>query len=132
MEPVRIILVGLSESFTRSVTRFAKEERRITLVGAAPRLTLADFPIPSLRPELALFSWSALSSASPDAIRKLRADLPGLRVCCLASKDDAYRTSALAAGADGMLSSENFGTEIIPFLQNFFPTRMGVIGDSRE
>ena len=122
-QPVCLFLVGLSESFARSLARYVSGDPRVALTGVAPSLALATMLLPITRPDVALLDWSMLGSTFPAALRQLRAGRPGLRVICVASETETYRAAAAQAGADAVISKDALAGELDPLLHSFFPER---------
>lgn len=126
--PVSLFLVGLSESFARSLARYVSGDRGVALTGVAPSLKLASMLLPLTWPDVALLDWAELNGASKDALRQLRASRPGLCVICVANEPDAYRAAATEAGVDAVISKADFALEFGPLLLNLFRDRFASTG----
>lgn len=119
---MRIFLIGLGDAFARSVARYVSADERIVLCGVVPDLALAGIMLPATKAALALVDWAALGAAPGPALRSLRASCPGLWIACVAHEAAGYREQALRAGANAVLSKENFADEIEALLKHFFAT----------
>jgi DNA-binding NarL/FixJ family response regulator len=121
--PVRLFLVGLSEGLARSVARYVGGDPRIALTGVAPSLALAGMLLSATESELALLDWSAVDGSTREAVRALRVGCPGLRIVCMANEAEPYRAAASQAGADSVISKDDFAGELESLLRGFFPER---------
>jgi len=129
---VRVFLIGVNESFCRSLVRYLASNPSITLVGQASSLTLAALLLPAMHPDVALLDWTTLRRAARGAVQALRLGNPNLQIICVANDPDPYRAAATKAGADAMVSDEGFDGEFEPLLQRLFPERVRISIPSRE
>jgi len=120
---VRLFLVGLSEGLARSVARYVGGDPRIVLTGVAPSLALAGILLSTTESELALLDWSAVGRSSREAVQALRLGCPGLRIVCMANEAEPYRAAASRAGADSVISKDDFAAELESLLRGLFPGR---------
>lgn len=125
-EPVRILLMGLTEGIVRSLARCLDGDPRYALTGAAPSIGVAVLLLPVARPHLALLDWAALHDSPTDAIRRLRAARPALHIACVGSEDSPYREAAAAAGANSFILRDRLGDELLAVLEGVAGRRQDV------
>ena len=73
--------------------------------------------------DVALLDWSAIDGCSRDTLQALRLACPGLRIACVASEPEPYRTAAARAGADAVVSKDALARDLESLLRGFFPER---------
>lgn len=124
--PVRILLMGLTESVVRSLARCIAGDARYTLAGAVPSIGIAEMLLPVVRPHFALVDWTALRGSPTEAISRLRSARPVLHIACMAGEEAPYREASLRAGADFFLLSERLGEELPLMLEGVAQQSRGV------
>lgn len=123
-----LFLVGLKESFARSLARYVSDNPRVVLSGVAPSLMLASMLLPRTGADIALLDWAALDGETRDTLRTLHLDRSGLCIVCVTNDTETYRTAAMLAGVDEVISKDGFAEELDLLLHEFFPTRSGASG----
>ena len=122
-QPVGLFLVGLKESFARSLARYVSDNPRVTLTGVAPSLALAGMLLPRTGADIALLDWAALDGETRDSVQALQHDGSGLCIVCVTNDAETYRTAAMQAGADVVISKDGFAVELDLLLHARFPER---------
>lgn len=122
-QPLRLVLVGSSEGFARSLARYLSGDARVALAGVAPGLVQAGRLFDLAAADLALLDWTALGGARRDTLHRLRAGRPGLRIAWVVSECEAYRDAAAQSGADAVVSADEFAADLESMLREFFPQR---------
>lgn len=116
-EPVRILLMGLTDGIVCSLARCLEGDPRYTLAAAAPGIGHAVLLLPVARPHLALIDWTALQGSPREAIRLLRAARPAVHIACMASEDSPYREAAAAAGANSFILRDRLRDDLLAVLE---------------
>ena len=122
-QPVGLFLVGLKESFARSLARYVSDNPRVTLTGVAPSLSLATMLLSSTKADIALLDWAALNGETRDTVRMLHRDNSGLCIVCVTSDAETYRAAAMQAGVDEVISRDGFAAELDVLLHAHYPER---------
>ncbi len=123
MQPVGLFLVGMKESFARSLARYVRDNPRVTLSGVAPSLSLASMLLPRTHADVALLDWAVLDGETRDTVRALHQDSSGLCIVCVTNDTEAYRAAAMRAGVDEVISKDGFAAELDILLHSHFPER---------
>ena len=131
-QPIRILLVGLSDGFARSASRYIEGDMRMLLTGIAPSLTLNEMLVSFTRPDVILLDWFTLHAAPVELIRTVRQTYPALRLVCLANEGEPYRAAAVSAGADALISTDTFAGELELLLGELFPERFIALQGENE
>lgn len=122
-QPLRLFLIGLDEGLARSVARYVSGDRRVVLTGAVPGLSMAGILMATTPVDLVILDWPAIGASPADELKKLRSAHPGLRIVCVASEPDAYRTAATQAGFHALISEGEFAEGLESALHDLFPER---------
>lgn len=131
-QPVGLFLVGLKESFARSLARYVSDHSYVTLTGVAPSLSLATMLLPRTQADIALLDWAVLNGATRDTVQALQRDNFALCVVCVTNDAEAYRAAAMQAGADAVISKDGFAVELDLLLRGLFPDRFHASGRANE
>ena len=130
--PVRVFLVGFSESFVRSLGRYVTCDARIALTGVAPSLDVAGTVLSATGCDVLLVDWSALKPSFRDVLGKLRSDDARLRIVVVVSEAEPYRASAVEAGADAVIARDRIAAELGPLLGSFYQASFAASGERCE
>jgi hypothetical protein len=128
LQTVRLLLVGVGESFARSLVRNLEVNPRVTFAGVVPSVEIARILLPSLKPDIVMFDWSAICQLPRDLAQKFQQN--GLCILCVVDDCDMYRETAKLAGADEVISRDDFDKELWPLLSTYFPERFGTMAGS--
>lgn len=127
-DAMRIFLIGVGECFARSVARYVRGDLRLALVGAAHNVALGAILLPVMAPALLLVEWAALGAASAASLQALRRGCPNLRIVCVLDEPAAYRGTALASGADAVISRDGFAEEFEVLLHDLLDECGAAVG----
>ncbi len=122
-QPIRILLVGLSEGFSRSATRYIAGDMRMLMTGVAPGLAINTLLISFTQPDVVLIDRTTLTSEKETIIRQLRIAHPAMRLICVTTSDESYHDGTLLTCADALISADAFAGELENLIGNFFPER---------
>jgi DNA-binding NarL/FixJ family response regulator len=115
MEALRLLLVDDNAAFLSIATRFLRSNPDFEQIAAANTaaegLALAE----RLQPQVVLLDINLADSSGLEAIPRLRALLPQVKIIMLTVWDtDAYRQAARAAGADDYVTKDNIHSSLVP------------------
>ncbi len=121
---LRILLVDDSPTFLCAVTRALALDPRIDIVGKATSGHEALDLVPLVQPDLVLMDVALPGMNGFEVTRRIKAQPNPPQVIVLTSHDLAhYRTAAEAAGADSFVSKADFGTQLLPLIDNVLAER---------
>jgi DNA-binding NarL/FixJ family response regulator len=121
---LRILLVDDSPAFLHAATRALAPDSRIDIVGKASSGHEAIALVPQVQPDVVLMDVAMPGMNGFEATRQIKAQPNPPRVFVLTSHDLAhYRTAAEAAGADNFVNKADFGTELLPLIDNMLAER---------
>jgi DNA-binding NarL/FixJ family response regulator len=121
---LRILLVDDSRVFLHAATCALALDPRLAIVGQASSGEHALALVPAVAPDVVLMDVAMPGMNGFEATRQIKAQPNPPRVFVLTSHDLAhYRTAAEAAGADYFVNKADFGTELLPLIDNVLAER---------
>jgi len=121
---LRILLVDDSPAFLHAATRALALDPRINIVGEALSGHQAVALVPEVRPDVVLMDVAMPGMNGFEATRQIKSRPNPPRIVMLTSHDIAhYRTAAENAGADNFVNKADFGTELLPLINNVLAER---------
>ncbi len=121
---LRILLVDDSPAFLHAAATALAPDPRIDIVGKAVSGHQAIALVPEVQPDLVLMDVAMPGMNGFEATRQIKAQPNPPRVFVLTSHDLAhYRTAAEAAGADNFVNKADFGSELLPLIDNVIADR---------
>jgi CheY-like chemotaxis protein len=122
---LRILLVDDSPAFLYAATRALAPDPRINIVGKALSGHEAITLVPQIQPDLVLMDVAMPGMNGFEATRQIKAQPNPPRVVVLTSHDlPHYRTAAEAAGADNFVNKADFGSELLPLIDDVLAERV--------
>jgi DNA-binding NarL/FixJ family response regulator len=122
---LRILLVDDSPAFLHAATRALAPDPRIDIVGKASSGHEAIALVPQVQPDVVLMDLAMPGMNGFEATRQIKAQPNPPRVFVLTSHDLAhYRTAAEAAGADYFVNKADFGSELLPLIDDVLTERV--------
>jgi DNA-binding NarL/FixJ family response regulator len=114
---IRLLVVDDDPGFRETIRVLITQWEEVVVLGEAgsgeEALRLAD----ALRPDVVLMDLAMPRMNGLEATRRLKARWPALAVIIITVHDeDAYRRTALAAGAEGFLVKKALGVDLWPTL----------------
>ena len=121
---LRILLVDDSPAFLHAATRALALDSRIDIVGKASSGHQAIALVPEVQPDVVLMDVAMPGMNGFEATRQIKSRPNPPRIVMLTSHDIAhYRTAAADAGADNFVNKADFGTELLPLIDNVLAER---------
>jgi DNA-binding NarL/FixJ family response regulator len=122
MRSVRILLVDDSPDFLDCAARFLAGRPEMKVVGLARSGEEAVESAQKLSPDLVLMDLAMPRMNGIEATRQIKArpQSPCIIIISLHNNVE-YRTLARTAGADEMISKENFANALFPAIERCFP-----------
>ncbi|OGT83675.1 MAG: hypothetical protein A3H91_10345 [Gammaproteobacteria bacterium RIFCSPLOWO2_02_FULL_61_13] len=124
MDAIRVLLIDDSMAFLKAATAFLKGLAGVHVVGSATNAAEGLAQVASLRPDLVLVDVVMPGMSGLHLVRLIKkgSDAPKAVVVTL-HNNEAYRSVAMTAGADGFIGKPYFVAEIPPLLESLFPGR---------
>ena len=124
MDAIRILLVDDSVAFLKAATTFLGGLAGVVVVGSATSAAQGLAQAAALRPDLILVDvvMPGMNGLQLVQLIKKDPDAPKTVVVTLINSE-VYRSSAMAAGADGFIAKASLVAEIPPLLESLFPGR---------
>jgi len=120
---IRVLLVHNHEAFLRVATEFLQRHHELVVVGTARGSEEALAKAQELRPEVVLIDLRMPGPNGMATIPRLRVMLPETGIIALTLLDpNAYRQTALAAGADDFVAKANLSTDLLPAIRRVAKT----------
>jgi DNA-binding NarL/FixJ family response regulator len=124
MRSIRVLLVDDNPTFLRVTARFLSAEEDIHLVATLRGAAEALARMAELTPDVVLIDLAMPELPGLDAIPRLRAARPEAGIIALTLlQAEAYRQSALAAGADVFVPKCLVTTELLPAIRRVAAAR---------
>jgi DNA-binding NarL/FixJ family response regulator len=118
---VRILLVDDYPDFLDAAAIFLSTVPQFEIAGIARSGHEALEQVERLRPDLVLMDLVMPDMSGLEAARCIKVQAGAPRVVILTlSHAPAYFCAAQTAGADGVISKMEFGTDLIPLIHKFF------------
>ncbi|MBL7065874.1 MAG: response regulator transcription factor [Anaerolineae bacterium] len=118
MQAIRVLIVDDSAGFRRRVKEFLAPEPDIQIVGEAGDGREAIEKAVELEPDVVLMDVRMAGMSGLDAIRRLAAVRPGVRVIVLSRFDmQEYRDAAQASGASDYVAKRALVDELLPAIR---------------
>ncbi len=112
--PLRLLIADDHAVLRAGLRMLLEREPDMSVVGEAADGSDAVRQARTLRPDVVIMDLSMPVSGGVDATRRIRAELPGVRVLVLSQHDDeSYLRSALAAGAAGFALKSAADSELL-------------------
>jgi DNA-binding NarL/FixJ family response regulator len=122
---LRILLVDDSPAFLHAATRALAPDPRIDIVGKALSGHQALALVSEVQPDLVLMDVAMPGMNGFEATRRIKSQPNPPRVFVLTSHELAqYRTAAHEAGADNFINKADFGSELLPLIDNVLAERV--------
>ena len=122
---LRILLVDDSLVFLHAATCALALDPRLAIVGKAASGDQALALVPEVEPDVVLMDVAMPGMNGFEATRQIKAQPHPPRVFVLTSHDLAhYRTAAEAAGADSFVNKADFGSELLPLIDDVLTERV--------
>ena len=119
MDTVRLLLIDDNPSLLSILCRFLKQHGDLTVVDTAQNGSDALAKARHLKPDVILLDLAMKDVSGLDMLPRLRADLPEARIVVVTLRDTAaYRTAALARGADAFVSKAAMNAELLPAIRD--------------
>ena len=124
MDAIRVLLVDDSTAFLKAATTFLNGLAGVDVVGSATNAAEGLAQVASLRPDLVLVDVVMPGMSGLQLVKQIKkvTDAPKAIIVTLHS-NEAYRSVAMTAGADGFIGKPYFVAEIPPLLESLFPWR---------
>lgn len=123
MDSIRVLLVDDSQEFLSSAADFLRRDPRITIAGMAGSGQEGVSLAVSLSPDLVLMDFLMPVMDGIKATELIKSARPASRVVIVTLHDvEPIRRRALEAGADGMISKNEFSQDVLAFVDTFFGT----------
>ena len=119
MALIRVLLVDPCPEFLRAAAHFLADDRRVAVVGQADSYPNALEQASALRPDVVV-SDVVLAGANGHPVCGLKA-LPHAPRVVLLALHEHYRDYARSLGADGFINKSEFGDQLLPLIQSWFP-----------
>jgi len=121
---LRILLVDDSPAFLHAATRALALDPRLDIVGKALSGHQAIALVPEVQQDVVLMDVAMPGMNGFEATRQIKSRPNPPRIVMLTSHDIAhYRTAAEDAGADNFVNKADFGTELLPLIDNVLAER---------
>jgi DNA-binding NarL/FixJ family response regulator len=121
MRLIRTLLVDDSSEFLEAAQRFLATETKVEIIGQAHSGQDAVKAATRLEPDLILMDLSMPGMNGLDATRQIKALPDPPKVIILTIYDNPeYRTAAQAVQADGFVTKSEFGSELLPLIQEIY------------
>lgn len=116
-----VLLVDDNKNFMESAIKFLTTDKHFAVVGWAFNAAEAFEKNEKFNPDLILMDISLPDMNGFEAARilKQKPDAPKIIILSFDNYDD-YSTEAVNAGADGYLCKSDFGSKIIPLMEDLF------------
>jgi len=124
MDAIRVLLVDDSMAFLKAATTFLNGLAGVDVVGSAPSAAEGLAQVAALQPDLVLADVVMPGMSGLQLVRQLKKVTNAPKAIIVTLHDsEAYRSGAMAAGADGFIAKAYFVAEIPPLLESLFPGR---------
>jgi CheY-like chemotaxis protein len=126
MAPSSVLLVDDNATFLRIATRFLEVhgQDEVVVIGKARDGMEALAQAQELQPQVILLDLVMPDLSGLEVIPRLRAMLPDVGIIALTVMGNKYyRTAALAAGADDLVSKGAMSTELLPAIRRVIHAR---------
>lgn len=126
MKCIRVLLVDDNREFVASAADFLSRDPRVDVAGKASDGREAVSLAGSLAPDLVLIDLSMPVMDGIAATKLIKRLDPVPRVVVVSLHDlETVRQQALDAGADGLISKEEFARDATAVIDSFFPPHDG-------
>lgn len=117
MERTRVLVVEDYPLLQRLYCELLAQEGSLEVVGGVDSGSAALNGVRALRPDVVLIDFGLPDMNGLEAIRRIKAAAPAVRVVVLLEgASDEYEGAAVASGADACLKKECAATELLPKL----------------
>ena len=121
MPTIRVLLVDDYADFLDSASQFLSTVPEIQVVGYAYSGGEAIQAVDRLHPDLVLMDVSMPGINGLEATRRIKARPDAPRVVLLTLYGNkGYRSAAQKAGADGFMSKDQFGEDLVTLIRDLF------------
>jgi DNA-binding NarL/FixJ family response regulator len=117
---VRVLLVDDNTQFLEAAARFLAQEPRLTIVGRAQSSVEAAEMVDRLRPDVVLMDLAMPGTDGLETTRLIKASATPPRVIIVTQHDTPSHREAAAKIADGFVSKAEFGSELMPTIEQLF------------
>lgn len=124
MQTKRMLIVDDDAGFRQRVKRFLASEPDMEVIGEAADGQEAILRARELKPDLILMDVRMPGMNGVDATRRLKAEMPELKVIILTIFDvQEYREAAMASGASDYVIKKSMIKDLVPAIRGAFQLR---------
>ncbi len=119
MQATRILIVDDNAIFRGYIKEHLAPEPDVEVIGEAADTQEAMRKVRELKPDVVLMDVRMPGMNGIDATRRLKEELPNLKVIVLTIFDiEAYREAAMASGASGYVIKKDLVEELLPAIRD--------------
>jgi DNA-binding NarL/FixJ family response regulator len=125
MNRISVLLIDDDPLFVKLAARSLKGHDDITVVALADQIKNGLEQAYALQPDITLIDLASFDMRSRDILTRLRGAAPETGIIVLTIMDtEGYRETALAAGADELVSMSAIKTDLLPAIRRVAQTRL--------
>jgi DNA-binding NarL/FixJ family response regulator len=125
MNRISVLLIDDDPLFGKLAARSLKGHDDITVVALADQIKNGLEQAYALQPDITLIDLASFDMRSRDILTRLRGAAPETGIIVLTIMDtEGYRETALAAGADELVSMSAIKTDLLPAIRRVAQTRL--------
>jgi DNA-binding NarL/FixJ family response regulator len=125
----RVYLVEDHPLMRESLATLLKQEMSLVICGESDSAKRAEREIPEMNADLAILDISLNGSSGFDLIKRLRAEVPRLKIIVLSMHDEKlYAERCIRAGANGYLMKREPSKRVLEAIRDVFAGNLAISG----